>query len=465
MAAFTLERPSVFPTGTTVKVYPASNFANPLGDAAPSGSSVAEQTVASSGKAEFTGLTESVPYYAVAEVGGIYRYIGFRIENSSGGSASKSEVEIINKGTDWSAGDNVTVYSENPAGHKGVIKDGTAAAPITAAAPTLKVSQTQGVTGPLAGDGAMGMGAIMGASSGTAASKVQGVGGTFTAKNAGTEGEPDACGVYGVGRILSTGKGRAFGAFLAGRRDTTEARATGAEIYVENVEGGTDTYDINTGAETTKGIWLHSGTAKVAVGVQVGAISEVIPGFDVAFGVNKFAAGTAALQDNSAAERSIQIKGTHAKAALSVASGSGIVVLGNEEKNFEGSQLFEVFYGEESLDPGFVFGTGKGKSVSGILMRNSTGQMKVFASNAANAFLTGTAQGDSGLNFTAGKIFHIGAQTKTSLLRVSETGVGFNGAAPVAKAGAISSPAAELAALKTAVDAIRVALTNVGVTA
>lgn len=376
-----------------------------------------------------------------------------------------SELSEINLGTKWASGDNVTIYTANPEGRKLVIKDGTVASPVTEAHPTLKVSRTSGVTGGVSGDGATELGTIYGSASGTSSSKVQEIGVIGTAKNAGTEGEPDACGIYGVGRILSTGKGRAFGAFLAGRRDGAEQRMTGVEIYVENASNEADSYDIITGAETTKGIWLHGGTAKSAVGLQVGTISEAIPSFDVAFGINKFSVATAVLQDNSKAERSLQIKGEHTKAAMSVAFGSGLVVLGNEEANFSGSQLFEIYYGEEALDPGFVFGTGKGKSVSGILMRNSTGQAKIFASNAANAFLTGTVQGDTGINFTAGKIFHIGAQTKTSLLRVSETGVGLNGAVPVAKASAISSPAAELAPLKTAVDAIREAIKNVGITA
>lgn len=45
------------------------------------------------------------------------------------------------------------------------------------------------------------------------------------------------------------------------------------------------------------------------------------------------------------------------------------------------------------------------------------------------------------------------------------TKVGLLGAAPVVQAAAITSPAAEVAPLKTAVDAIRVALKNVGITA
>jgi hypothetical protein len=376
----------------------------------------------------------------------------------------KAAFELLDRGLDWSAGDNVTVYSENPEGHKGNVKDGTSASPVTSAAPSFKVSQTQAVTGPLTGDGAMGMGAIFGASLGTTGSKVQGVGVVGTAKNSGTEGEPDACGLYGVGRVTATGKGRAFGAFVAGRRDGSEARATGIEVYVEN-GGGEDSYDITNGAETTKGVYIHAGTSKIAAAVQVTSILDgENPSVDVAFAINKFAAATAGYQDNSKATRSIQIKGEHTKAAISVASGSGQVVIGAEEPA-SATPLFEVYAGETSFDPLVSFGTGKGVGVSIQPIRNSTGNAKIFASNGANAFLTGTAQGDTGINFTAGKVFHIGAQTKTSLLRVSETGVGFNGATPVAKASAITSPAAELTPLKTAVDAIRVALTNVGITA
>jgi hypothetical protein len=351
-------------------------------------------------------------------------------------AANAASITILNLGTDWSAGDNVTVYAANPDGGKGALHDGTAAAPVTIARPTFKISRVSGVTGGVTGDGSTELATIYGASTGTAASKVQEIGVMGSAKNVGTEGTPDACGIYAVGRILPGGTGRAFGGFAAGWRSEAAQRATGYEIYVEN-GGGADTYDITNGAETTKGIYIHAGTAKIAVGVQVTSITGTeLPSVDVGFGINKFAAATAGFQDNSESERAFQVEGKHAKAAISVAAGSGIVVIGNKEKNFAGSQIFEAYFGEEALDPGFVIGTGQGKSVSGIFMRNSTGQMKIFASNAANAFLTGTAQGDTGINFTAGKVFHIGAQTKTSLLRVSETGLGFFGAAAAARSAA-----------------------------
>jgi hypothetical protein len=214
------------------------------------------------------------------------------------------------------------------------------------------------------------------------------------------------------------------------------------------------------------GIWLNAqstGAADTAAGIQFGHGFE--RQFDVGIGFNSLSIKSAAFRDDSNALRSILVKGAHEKAAIAVAAAAGPVVLGGEEINFAGSQLFEVQFGAEALDPGVVFGTGQGKSVSIMPIRNSTGNVKIFASNAGNAFLTGTAQGDTGINFTAGKVFHIGAQGKTSLFRVNETGVAFNGAAPVAKAGAIGSPAETLAALKIAVDAVRVALTNVGITA
>jgi hypothetical protein len=49
-------------------------------------------------------------------------------------------------------------------------------------------------------------------------------------------------------------------------------------------------------------------------------------------------------------------------------------------------------------------------------------------------------------------------------IRLIGTQIGFYGAAPVARAAAIASPAAELAALKVAVDAIREALKKIGIT-
>jgi len=90
MASFTLERPSVFPTGTTVSVYPASNWPDGQPSGTPIGAKTTEGTVASD-KVTFNGLTEGVTYAATAEVGGARRYLSLLIpvakeESGSGGT-------------------------------------------------------------------------------------------------------------------------------------------------------------------------------------------------------------------------------------------------------------------------------------------------------------------------------------------------------------------------------------------
>jgi hypothetical protein len=77
MAGFTLTRPDVFPEGTEVGVYAASNWP-PTGppSGAPIGSAADTQEV-EDGSVTFSGLTQGAVYYAVAEVGGVYRYVGF----------------------------------------------------------------------------------------------------------------------------------------------------------------------------------------------------------------------------------------------------------------------------------------------------------------------------------------------------------------------------------------------------
>jgi hypothetical protein len=347
--------------------------------------------------------------------------------------AVQEEVQIINRGTNWSIGDNVTVYTANPDGHKAAVHDGTAVSPITAAAPSLKVSQTQAVTSGLTGDGSTQMGAIYGSSSGTAASKSQGIGVMGSAKNVGTEGEPDACGLYGVGRILAGGKGRAFGAFVAGRRDGEEQRATGIEVYVENV-GGVDSYDKPTEAETTKGVYIHAGTARIACGVQVTVLSGESPSVDVAYAINKFAAATAGYQDNSNAERSIQIKGTHSKAALTVAAGSSGIVVGAESSSFleSSGSLIDLISASETLS---TVGVARNTGANNVAWQvsNSKGDIRLATAGAAGGFWTGSAEGDSGLLVNAAKTMHFGRAGGVAAQLKIGAGIGFYGTAPQTK--------------------------------
>lgn len=87
MANFTLTDTRHFPNATVVKAYPKSNWANPgPPSGAPVGSATNEQTM-TSGTLTFTGLADGVEYWAVAEVGGSYRYVGFVAGADFAGSA------------------------------------------------------------------------------------------------------------------------------------------------------------------------------------------------------------------------------------------------------------------------------------------------------------------------------------------------------------------------------------------
>lgn len=91
MATFTLANPAVFPDGTSVGAYPVSNWPTPgVPSGAPLGSATNTQTM-TAGTLSFTGLTTGVEYYAVGQVGGVYRYVRFVAgEDSSGGGGGVS---------------------------------------------------------------------------------------------------------------------------------------------------------------------------------------------------------------------------------------------------------------------------------------------------------------------------------------------------------------------------------------
>jgi hypothetical protein len=406
---------------------------------------------------------------------------------ASPNGASKAEVSILNKGTDWSAGELASSQlTLNVAGHKGDIHDGTSAAPVEIVKPTLKVSRKEkitvaaisAITGNPASDGAAGVSALHGTSMGMAGSEAQAVGvfgGATNESNAeGENVEPDAAGGYFFGRITggTSTKASAYGVVAAARRDVASAIISGVEIESLNFTATAESYQVAGSAPGGKarGIWMVAGGESDS---SVGIVIDNPFGFqfDVGIAAGASVGGgktgaikSAFIRDDSHGERSIQIKGTHAKGAITVASGAGGIFIGEEEAA-NASALLEVFGGNESHDPLYVFRVTGSNNIRGQLATNGSGNVSAFAAGGTNSIVTGTVLGDSGLSFAAGKILHLGAAGKTSMVRVSESGVGFNGVTPVAKAAAITSPAATAESLKTAVDAIRVALTNVGITA
>lgn len=353
-------------------------------------------------------------------------------------AAAEAAIKIVNLGTDWSAGESQPIYvGKDAAGANLEIKRGTAAAPDEVFKSPVRVSRTLTLAeSAFSGDGQIGLGAITGVTKALSTSEAQAlgvVGGAVTESSiVGTHSQGDAFGGYFVGRSTSGSTRTGGGLFLLGQRNNNGGKATGAEITIENnAAAGTH---VNNGYGNTMCLWVTPrGEADSGSGIVFGHPTE--RKFEVGIGFNETAIKTASLRDDSSSLRSVLIKGAHEKAAVAVASAAGSVVVGAEEVTVA-STLLDVYFGESALTPGVVFGTDKAKNVSLRAIRNSTGEMNLFAANTANNFMTGTAQGDTGASFSPGKIFHIGAVGKTSQFRLNEAGMGFYGTAPVARTAA-----------------------------
>lgn len=93
MAEFTITNEAVFPVGTEVEAYPASNWPTPT---PPSGTPLGEAADAQtmeSGSLTFEGLESGVSYWAVAEVGGTHRYVAFLTAVPATGSVPSEVME------------------------------------------------------------------------------------------------------------------------------------------------------------------------------------------------------------------------------------------------------------------------------------------------------------------------------------------------------------------------------------
>lgn len=95
MADFELTKPDVFPEGTTVKAFLASDWSTLPPSGAPKGSAKDEAEV-EEGTASFTGLVQGAAYYAYAEVSGKHRYVGFIAgeDESKAGQDEATQTEL-----------------------------------------------------------------------------------------------------------------------------------------------------------------------------------------------------------------------------------------------------------------------------------------------------------------------------------------------------------------------------------
>jgi|GEM_PF-4996426 len=430
---------NIFPDGTTVKAYPASNWPTPgQPSGAPIGSASAEGTVSGS-SVTLSGLVADTQYWAVAQVSGKYRYVGFEAGEDvadSADHATKGDLEILTLGGKWSEGERLFGFSaQNAAAQKQEILGGNTAAPDTSNKPLAVFSRVlKTPEASFSGDGAGNLCAVRvhttavegseGQAIGLAASAI-----TLSSYEAG-HSLADGIGGYFLGVSKGTSTRTGMGIFVNGRTETNTGRATGMEIVCDNESELDDEW---TGAfPRTKVIHMHGvGLKRSAVGLFV---SKTGAGLHTGIAAMKEALiSSAFIRDDSEAPWSQLIKGKHAKAAVAIAAGAGPLGIGVEEVA-NAATLLEVNGGAEVKDPLYNFKVTGSKSVRGRLVENGgSGQVNAWVAGGANSFVTGTVANDSGIGYGPGTTFHIGANGKTSMLRLSEAGVGFFGASATAK--------------------------------
>lgn len=242
------------------------------------------------------------------------------------------------------AGDNQYIFTANLTGQLLDLKSGTAASPNTSVHPLVKATRLLEWTDNTGGgDGGENYASILGICVGTAASKVQPVGVYGAAKASGTDvsgaqARPDACGLYGFGRITGSGAGVGIGAFLAGQRDNDTGKVTAVEMQVRNYGTANGGYN-PTGFSTVTGNWMTVvGNADAGAAYVIGNPSgrQFDVGLAVPAQVNGGKTGgvkTATFRDDGNAITSIDIRGsrtygidlmsgTYSSAAIRIGSGA-----------------------------------------------------------------------------------------------------------------------------------------------
>lgn len=304
---------------------------------------------------------------------------------------------------------------------------GTAAAPITVGRPNIKISRRENIDvtempNPAANDRNA---ALQVVSFGLVTSVPQVAAGHFLARGGGTTTGADVNAISGVGIVSNSGAtGVGMGAYFEGRREVATANHYGVEITAFNNTATAPAYDAGGGlSDGGVGIWLPSRGASGqdnAVGIQLAGLD----GSEWLYGLA--AGGTSAvtsslIRDDTDASTSYLIKGTHAGGAIRIDEGSGAVIIGRNVAATGpafSNTVLEVFRSDMDADPVAVIGSEWTRKIS-LQLRNSLGSASLGIPNAANDFLTGTAQGDLAiLSNDAGKFIHLGGTV--SALRIGQ---------------------------------------------
>jgi uncharacterized protein YaiE (UPF0345 family) len=289
---------------------------------------------------------------------------------------------------------------------------GAAASPDTSPHPVVKNARLiELLTAAVTGDGGEQAAVGLDVAVGTASNQVQVVGRRAGAISVGAY---DAAALYGTG-IASTGStGVAIGVVAAARRTVDTGKVSALQVTSGNLTATAGTYG-TTGLSDTGGGWIvASGNSDSGAGLvfgnPYGMQFKVGIGFPAQVAGGKTGAvADSSFRDDGTAAQSIDIRGTHATAAIHVANGSGPVLIGIDAAVSSASRL-EVISALGSTASAMIrLGSTSGSLAHIVQLRNGLATHNMFIAGSAGDFLTGTAGGDAGWRSnSSGKAFHIG---------------------------------------------------------
>ncbi len=324
------------------------------------------------------------------------------------------------------------------------VKHGTAAAPVTIAGPTLKVSRLDQVTratvtaaSSAGSDGAEQVAAISGISVGTASAEVQSVGIYGAAKNSSTTieaGGDDACAVYGLGRVTGSGTGVAIGGFMAGRRENDTGSVTALEVHCANYGTLAPAY-VSNGFSKATGIWVNcSGNANSSSAITVSNAfgRQFENGLSFTAQVTSALTGgvvTSTIRDDSSSVTSLDIRGTHTN-ALTIGSTAGKVEIGATQA------VTDVkVYIKPTVD------TMRGLLIQGFSATQSGALQSWWTSAGSSVLFVGQATSTTGSIIVGdGTNLSFGTTTGSKIATDGTTKLGFWGATPIIRPTGWGSP-------------------------
>lgn len=252
------------------------------------------------------------------------------------------------------------------------------------AGPLVKIVRTEEVTSGIVSDGVEQLAALLSVARGMAGTRGQpvGIAGMATTLSTQSAYNDDACGVYGIGRVSSTGTGSAIGAFFAGQKDTaTATAATGLEVQARNYSGSNDSYSAS-GYNASQAIWVAAAGDTAARQSSAGVLLGNPFGnkFDVGIAFSSSNGGPAAttsIRDDGNATTSIDIRGSHTTGIdllNATISGVGLRMAGNIISFTERSDP-----GAPSTNQAFLYAKDNGSGKTQLVVRFPTGAVQVLA--------------------------------------------------------------------------------------